>query len=320
MHYTNTIAPIFIAHDRLSFNRGASSEIFAELKQIECQLVGSNDSFVVEGFCIPCSKTVPFIVDGLAGGSLDGEVFLPNWRERLVCPCCHMSNRQRLMAALVVQQLRYFSGKLIYLMEQTTSLYRWVVEHLTAQTIIGSEYLGEGYRSGETIKAWRHHTSWRNGTLFRTLRHKARLFYSMIRMGGIRQEDVTALSFENDTLDLIVSNDVFEHVPEPRKAFMECARVLRPGGLMLASIPFHNHYDFSIQRAEWGPKGLRHLQPPVYHGNPVSVEGALVFTDFGWDLISCLREAGFSDVTVEAYASAKFGHLGGGQLIFRMKR
>lgn len=31
-----------------------------------------------------------------------------------------------------------------------------------------------------------------------------------------------------------------------------------------------------------------------------------------------MKEAGFSDVTVDVYAASEFGHLGGGQLVFRV--
>jgi len=33
-----------------------------------------------------------------------------------------------------------------------------------------------------------------------------------------------------------------------------------------------------------------------------------------------MQAAGFSDVSVEVYASAELGHLGGGQLIFRLTK
>ena len=128
------------------------------------------------------------------------------------------------------------------------------------------------------------------------------------------------LSFDDDSLDLIVSSDVFEHVPDPYKAFAECARVLRPGGVMLVSIPFHSGSDSSVIRAEWGQDGPRHLLPPVYHGNPISAEGSLVYTDFGWDVLQSFQVAGFLDAIIEVYASAEFGHLGGGQLIIRVTR
>jgi hypothetical protein len=63
--------------------------------------------------------------------------------------------------------------------------------------------------------------------------------------------------------------------------------------------------------------GIEHLAPPLYHGNPVSADGSLVFTDFGWDVIARLHDAGFDDAAVECFVAPRFGHLGDGQLVFR---
>ena len=115
-----------------------------------------------------------------------------------------------------------------------------------------------------------------------------------------------------------MSNDVFEHVPNPEKAFIECVRVLKKGGLMLATIPFDSDFVESVTRAILVDGQLAYILPPTYHGNPISAEGSLVFTDFGWDVLDVMRKSGFSDVSIEVYSSLEFGHLGGGQLIFRM--
>jgi SAM-dependent methyltransferase len=231
-----------------------------------------------------------------------------------------MSNRQRLMVALVMQHLLGTTGQKVYLMEQTTPLYQWIVGHLSMHAITGSEYLGDGYRAGEIVKAWRYHAPLRACALPRTALHKARLFYSMLRMGGVRHEDVTGLSFEAGSLDFIVSNDIFEHVADPWKAFAECARVLRPGGVLLATLPFYRESDTSVVRAKLAAGGINYLLPPIFHGNPVSVDGSLVFTDFGWDVFVDMKEAGFAEVGVEVYASAEYGHFGDGQLVFRARR
>ena len=142
----------------------------------------------------------------------------------------------------------------------------------------------------------------------------------MFRMGGIRHEDATRLSFASGSLDLVVSNDVFEHVPDPYRAFAECARVLQPGGVLLATFPFHNCLEVSVKRARQGTHGPIYKQQPVYHGNPICSSGTLVYTDFGWDVIQSFQSAGFSSVFIDVYASDKFGHLGDGHLIFRMTR
>jgi SAM-dependent methyltransferase len=170
-------------------------------------------------------------------------------------------------------------------MEQATPIYRWAVTTFSQHQVIGSEYIGNNYRSGQKIN-------------------------------GIRHEDVMNLSFNDKSIDLIVSNDVFEHVPDPLKAFAECARVLRSGGVLLATIPFQSGSDTSVVRAELNEGELNYLLPPMFHGNPFSAEGSLVFTEFGWDFLTCTHKAGFYDIHVAVYASSRLGHLGGGQLVF----
>jgi len=57
--------------------------------------------------------------------------------------------------------------------------------------------------------------------------------------------------------------------------------------------------------------------PTVFHGNLVSTDESLVFTDFGWDLLTTMKEAGFSDVVIDLYVDLKRVHIGNAQLIFR---
>ena len=139
-------------------------------------------------------------------------------------------------------------------------------------------------------------------------------------VNGIRHEDVEQLSFKDETIDLIVSNDVFEHIPHPKTGFKECCRVLKKGGVMLATIPFDIEKNQTIARAEIINDQLIHHMNPQFHGNPILAEGSLVFTDFGWDLLVLAREIGFSDSMVQIYRSINFGHLGGGQLIFQFTK
>jgi len=248
----------------------------------------TEEFFEVPGYCSPCRNSVKFIVDMKSGGQQHANGWTPNWRERLECPDCHMINRQRLITHLIRQRLAGKGKATIYFMEQVTPIFAWAKKTFPSLEIIGSEYLGYEYKSGDVVN-------------------------------GIRHEDVENLSFEDRSIDLIISNDVFEHVPEPKKAFAECARVLSSGGEMLATIPFHSQNAKSEVRARLVKGKLESLLPDQFHGNPVSAEGSLVFTDFGWDILDEFTDAGFDKVGVELYASKEFGHLGGAQVIFSLK-
>ena len=59
----------------------------------------------------------------------------------------------------------------------------------------------------------------------------------------VRQGDICDLPFEDDSFDLVLLLDVFEHIgfsDQPR-ALREIRRILRPGGSLIASIPNLGH-------------------------------------------------------------------------------
>lgn len=51
--------------------------------------------------------------------------------------------------------------------------------------------------------------------------------------------ELSALPFEDARFDLIAAFDVIEHVEDDRRVFGELARVLKPGGVLLCSVPLH---------------------------------------------------------------------------------
>lgn len=50
--------------------------------------------------------------------------------------------------------------------------------------------------------------------------------------------DGEVFPFENETFDSVVSNQVFEHVPDPDRFLNEVSRVLKANGLVLMTVPF----------------------------------------------------------------------------------
>ena len=111
---------------------------------------------------------------------------------------------------------------------------------------------------------------------------------------GIRCEDLTQLTFPDESFDIAISQDVLEHVPDPVATFREIARVLRSGGTHIFTVPQDLGLPRSVTRARVTGGVLLHLQPAEYHGDPVRSEGALVFTDFGADLPEIVERAGMS--------------------------
>lgn len=57
--------------------------------------------------------------------------------------------------------------------------------------------------------------------------------------------DLTLLPFRSGSFDVVTALDVIEHVPDDARALSEISRVLRPGGILVATVPA---YQFL-----WGP-------------------------------------------------------------------
>jgi SAM-dependent methyltransferase len=56
-------------------------------------------------------------------------------------------------------------------------------------------------------------------------------------LGEVTKGDVGALPFADGCFDLVLLTDVIEHVEDDRRAAAEAARLLRPGGALLVTVP-----------------------------------------------------------------------------------
>lgn len=215
------------------------------------------------GYCSLCAKPTEFRFSAGPGQSV-------NLREELQCRDCGLSARARVAASLLKMACPPDSAAKVYLTEQTTALYRYVRQHWS--DVIGSEYFEESARD----------------------RIQAFVRDSLGLDERLRFEDVTALSFADQTLDAIVSCDVLEHVPDYRAAAAEFARVLKSGGQLVLTVPFLDQTQATLTRAKVMADGrIEHLEEPEYHGDPLDPEGVLAFYHFGWDLLETLRSSGF---------------------------
>jgi SAM-dependent methyltransferase len=108
---------------------------------------------------------------------------------------------------------------------------------------------------------------------------------------GIRCESIEDLTFEDNSIDIFVTQDVLEHVFHPGRAVAEIMRVLRPGGAHVFTAPKHKGLIASIRRAHLRSDGsIEYIHKPEYHGNPVGDGRALVTFDYGYDFESLLSE------------------------------
>jgi ubiquinone/menaquinone biosynthesis C-methylase UbiE len=55
--------------------------------------------------------------------------------------------------------------------------------------------------------------------------------------------DARDMPFESQSFDLVVCSEVLEHVPEPERAIAEMKRVVRPGGLVIVTVPQERNWQ-----------------------------------------------------------------------------
>jgi SAM-dependent methyltransferase len=85
--------------------------------------------------------------------------------------------------------------------------------------------------------------------------------------------DATRLPLADGSVDMLISLEMLEHVPDPSAVVRELARVLKPGGTVLLSVPSavprHDHHDFWRFTAQ----GLQQMCDPVFVDGEVMVFG-----------------------------------------------
>lgn len=126
--------------------------------------------------------------------------------------------------------------------------------------------------------------------------------------GGIRCEDVQALTYPDGAFDLSTSTEVFEHVPDDMAGFRELHRTLKPSGLAVFTVPMASE-GRTVERARLTADGIQHLLEPAYHGDRLrGAAKVLVYRDYAPDIRDRLTEAGFSRAILWRPPGDYFGH------------
>ncbi len=90
--------------------------------------------------------------------------------------------------------------------------------------------------------------------------------------------DILAMPLPDASFDAILCTEVLEHVPDPAGAIKECARILRPGGLLFVSAPLGS--------------GL-HQKPFHFYGGFTPYWYERFLDEAGCDLVSVVANGGF---------------------------
>ncbi|MCS6891441.1 MAG: class I SAM-dependent methyltransferase, partial [Rhodovarius sp.] len=102
--------------------------------------------------------------------------------------------------------------------------------------------------------------------------------------GRWRNENLEAQTFPDASFDIVIAQDVFEHLFHPGRAAKEIARTLKPDGVALLTVPVVRHFGRTQRRARLTPCGIQHILPEQYHGNPVGDGRSLVTIDWSYDI------------------------------------
>jgi SAM-dependent methyltransferase len=126
---------------------------------------------------------------------------------------------------------------------------------------------------------------------------------------GYRCENLESQTFDDESFDLVLTQDVMEHVLDPAAAFREIGRTLRPGGMHVFTTPIHD-LAVSRVRARHSGVGIEYLAERQYHGNPIDAKGALVTIDYGRDIADLILRSSGLHSTIYRTSDAERGLLG----------
>lgn len=127
---------------------------------------------------------------------------------------------------------------------------------------------------------------------------------------GVRCENLEEQTFADESFDLVVTSDVFEHVLDPARGFSEIGRTLRRCGAHIFTVPWYWWKKTLVRAIRSADGTVVHLEPPDYHGNPIDEKGSLVVTEWGPDLCDFIYRASGLTTTAILIRDMKMGLAG----------
>ena len=186
-------------------------------------------------------------------------------RNNMICVFCHSDSRNRHVALSILKSLFPTKSSLSNI-DSNIKIYNMSVNNSLARKLSSYRYyyqseLLENVQVGTEISE-RHYC-----------------------------QDVENLSFNDKSFDLVISEDIFEHVRDSDKGFREVNRVLKLGGFHIFTVPFYYDRE-TIIRVDVNGKDDIYLLPKEYHGDPRRGR-ILAYRNYGIDLFKKLSMYGF---------------------------
>jgi len=113
-------------------------------------------------------------------------------------------------------------------------------------------------------------------------------------------QDLENQTFSDESFDIVITQDVMEHIFNPQKAFSEIARTLRPGGAHIFTVPIINKHNKTEVWATKGGDGTPlFTKTPEWHGNPIDSKGSPVTMHWGFDIVEFIKESSELETKIE---------------------
>jgi hypothetical protein len=106
---------------------------------------------------------------------------------------------------------------------------------------------------------------------------------------------------------MVITQDVFEHVLRPDRAFAEIARTLKPGGAHVYTVPYYRGKKTVVRAKPDGSEGIKYLMKPDYHGNPIDAAGSLVIREWGDELCDFVWQCSAMTTTIYNFYDPRLG-------------
>jgi SAM-dependent methyltransferase len=189
-------------------------------------------------------------------------------RETMNCIFCRSSSRRRHVALIILKQSNNFRIKTLKLFGKNTNfdIYNTddniYAKYFKNKSNYVSSIYSDDYKIGTEIK------------------------------NNFFCQNIENLTFSNESFDIVITEDVLEHIRNYRKAFEEIYRVLKNGGVHIFTIPFMFDRE-TIIRIDSSTDEDINILPPEYHGD--EKRGKIIaYRTFGYDLYKLLVKIGFN--------------------------
>lgn len=263
----------------------AKGEILNIIEQIKTKTLSLNTEESVDHTCGYCGYKIVLKKEGYNS---------TNFRENQFCKKCGALVRQHFLAKIFIEQYNLKKDCIENNIDQINKLKIWEASHggpfyrlfEDSKNFIFSEYF-EDLKSGE------------------------------FNDDGILCQNIQETSFPNNYFDVVITQEVMEHVVDWKEAFREIHRILKNKGIHIFTTPYNPWRQKTETRLQVEKDKKIFLKKENYHRDPLRQEGTLCISDFGREIITYQEEIGFE---VFLYEYHFFNEKGGYVPVFVAKK